>query len=282
MKSLKNRVVALTGASSGIGQALAVELAKRGAHLSLSDVDEVGLARIKEQCEALGASVFVQVVDVASKEALEAWAEATSNHFGVVHAIINNAGIAVHGTIEELPDEVFERVMQVNFWGVVHGTRAFLPYLKRAKDAHVVNLSSLFGLVSIPGQSVYNASKFAVRGFSEALIQELAILSPHVHCTCVHPGGVKTNIARAAGFVGQQLGSTDLERLARRFDKMARTTPESAARQIIEAMLSNKRRLLVGQDAVFLDLVQRLLPSRYHDITLKPYRKIFERDRDRS
>ena len=281
MKTLKNRVVALTGASSGIGEALALELAGRGAHLSLSDIDEVGLARIKEQCEGLGANVFVQAVDVGDKASLVAWAEATSNHFGVVHVLINNAGIAVHGTIEELPDEIFERVMQVNFWGVVHGTRAFLPYIKRANDAHVVNLSSLFGLVGIPGQSAYNASKFAVRGFSEALIQELAILAPHVHCTCVHPGGVKTNIARAAGFVGQQLGSTDLERLARRFDKMARTTPQSAAKQIVAAILANERRLLVGQDAVLLDLVQRLLPTRYHDITSRPYKKIFARDRDR-
>lgn len=281
MKTLKNRVVALTGASSGIGEALALELAGRGAHLSLSDIDEVGLARIKEQCEGLGANVFVQPVDVGDKASLVAWAEATSNHFGVVHVLINNAGIAVHGTIEELPDEIFERVMQVNFWGVVHGTRAFLPYIKRANDAHVVNLSSLFGLVGIPGQSAYNASKFAVRGFSEALIQELAILAPHVHCTCVHPGGVKTNIARAAGFVGQQLGSTDLERLARRFDKMARTTPQSAAKQIVAAILANERRLLVGQDAVLLDLVQRLLPTRYHDITSRPYKKLFARDRDR-
>lgn len=281
MKTFKERVIALTGASSGIGHALALELASRGAHLALCDVDEVGLVRVQAECERLGARVLVTQVDVASRDALYGWAEEVVGHFGVVHGLVNNAGIAIHGSVEETPDEVFAHVMQVNFWGVVHGTRAFLPHLKHASDAHIVNISSVFGLVGIPGQSAYNASKFAVRGFSESLIQELSMLAPHVHCTCVHPGGIKTNIARAASFVGQGLGSVDVERLAMRFDKMARTTPERAAEIIVKAALENRHRVLVGQDAIGLDLLQRLLPNAYHALTSRPYAKILARDRNR-
>ncbi len=281
MKTFKDRVVALTGASSGIGYALALDLAKRGAHLALSDVDEVGLARVQSECEHHGVRVMISKVDVADRDAIYQWAEEVVQHFGVVHGIINNAGVAIHGSAEEIPDEVFERVMQINFWGVVHGTRAFLPHLKRTQDAHIVNISSVFGIVGIPGQSAYNASKFAVRGFSEALIQELSMLSPHVHCTCVHPGGVKTNIAKASKFIGQQLGRTDGERLARRFDKMAKTSPEQASRTILKGVLENKNRVLVGQDAMALDALQRLIPGAYHAVTARPYAKILARDKNR-
>lgn len=279
MKTFKDRVVALTGASSGIGLALAEELAARGAHLALCDVDEVGLARTQDLCEKRGARVFCTRVDVSDQAAVEQWARDVIAHYGVCHAIFNNAGIAIHGTVEEVPLEVFERVMEVNFWGVVHGSRAFLPYLKKAQEGHVVNLSSIFGIVGVPGQSAYNASKFAVRGFSEALHQELTLLAPHVHCTCVHPGGIKTNIARAASFIGQQLGATDATRLSRRFDKMARTTPERAAQIILRAVLRDQPRVLVGEDALLLDLAQRLVPAHYHPLLSGSYKRILEREK---
>ncbi len=277
MKTLGNKVVALTGAASGIGRELALALASMGSHLALSDVDMEGLLAVQEECEAIGHPVHVALVDVSDKKEVEEWAGEVNEHYGQVHVLINNAGIAAHGTIEELPDEIFEQVMSVNFWGVVHGTRAFLPFLKRASQAHIVNLSSLFGLVGIPGQGAYNASKFAVRGFSEALTQELELLSPHVKCSCVHPGGVKTNIARAARFVGQQLGRTDPDKLARRFDKVASTTAEDAAQQIIAGLLADKRRILVGKDAQMLDALQRFIPSHYHDIVMRPYKKGLQR-----
>ena len=259
MKDLKGRVAAITGAGSGIGRALAIDLAKRGTHLALSDVDEVGLAETVGRCEGAGVKVTSQRLDVADRAAVFAWAETTVAEHGKVNLIFNNAGVALGATVEAQPIEDFEWLMNINFWGVVHGTQAFLPHLKASGEGHVINISSVFGLVSIPSQSAYNAAKFAVRGYTDALRMELEIEGAPVSSTTVHPGGIKTNIARNARMDDsvKSFGKSAVDP-AKDFDKLARTTPEGAAKQILAAVTANKRRALIGPDAVLFDLVSRL------------------------
>jgi NAD(P)-dependent dehydrogenase (short-subunit alcohol dehydrogenase family) len=261
MKSFRGRVAAVTGAGSGIGRALAGELAARGAHLALSDIDEATLAETVMLCEAAGAAAKItsQRVDVAGREAVYAWADQVVADHGRVNLIFNNAGVALAASIEAMSYEDFEWLMSINFWGVVHGTKAFLPHLKAAGEGHVINMSSVFGLISVPGQAAYNAAKFAVRGFTDALRMELEMNPCGVSCTTVHPGGVKTNIARNARVdpsVAVTLSHPDAA--ADEFDKMARTTSESAARQILLGVTRDRRRVLVGPDAAVIDLISRL------------------------
>jgi NAD(P)-dependent dehydrogenase (short-subunit alcohol dehydrogenase family) len=259
MKTFGGRVAAVTGAGSGIGRALARELAVRGAHLALSDINEAGLAETMMLCEtaAAAAKITSQRVDVADRDAVYAWADQVAADHGRVNLIFNNAGVALAATIEAMSYEDFEWLMSINFWGVVYGTKAFLPHLKAAGEGHVINMSSVFGLISVPGQAAYNAAKFAVRGFTDALRMELEMNPCGVSCTTVHPGGVKTNIARNARVdPSVALGRPDAA--ADEFDKMARTTPENAARQILLGVTRDRRRVLVGPDAAVIDLVSRL------------------------
>ncbi|HEV2243455.1 MAG TPA: SDR family oxidoreductase [Streptosporangiaceae bacterium] len=259
MKTFRGRVAAVTGAGSGIGRALARELAARGAHLALSDLNEATLAETVMLCEAAGAAAKItsQRVDVADRGAVFAWADQVVADHGRVNLIFNNAGVALAASIEAMSYEDFEWLMSINFWGVVHGTKAFLPHLKAAGEGHVINMSSVFGLISVPGQAAYNAAKFGVRGFTDALRMELEMSPCGVSCTTVHPGGVKTTIARNARVdPGMALGDPDAA--ADEFDKMARTTPESAARQILLGVTRDRRRVLVGPDAAVIDLVSRL------------------------
>ena len=263
MKELRGRVAAITGAGSGIGRALAEQLARRGTHLALSDIDEVGLAETVTHCEGHGVKVTSQRVDVADRAAVEAWADQVVADHGTVNLVFNNAGVALGATVEGESYTDFEWLMSINFWGVVHGTKAFLPHLKQAGEGHIVNLSSVFGLISVPAQSAYNASKFAVRGFTDALRMELEIEGGGVSCTTVHPGGIKTNIARnarmdpSAEMLSGDAGGADA------FDKIAMTSPKKAARQIISAVEKNKRRALIGHDAKVIDLLSRLPSSWY-------------------
>ena len=263
MKELRGRVAAITGAGSGIGRALAEQLAQRGTHLALSDIDEVGLAETVAHCEGHGVKVTSQRVDVADRAAVESWAEQVVADHGTVNLVFNNAGVALGATIEGESYADFEWLMSINFWGVVHGTKAFLPHLKQAGEGHIVNLSSVFGLISVPAQSAYNASKFAVRGFTDALRMELEIEDCGVSCTTVHPGGIKTNIARnarmdpSAEMLSGDAGGADA------FDKIAMTSAKKAARQIIAAVEKNKRRALIGPDAKVIDLLSRLPASLY-------------------
>ena len=262
MKRLNGRVAAITGAGSGIGRALAVELATGGAHLALSDIDEVGLAETVALCEGRGVKVTSQRVDVADRDAVFAWADAVVDDHGTVNLVFNNAGVALGATIEAMSYDDFEWLMNINFWGVVHGTKAFLPHLKASGEGHIVNTSSVFGLLSIPSQAAYNAAKFGVRGFTDALRIELDIERCGVSCTTVHPGGIKTNIARNARIddsVAQLSGGGDADD----FDKVAMTSPEKAAHQILRAVRRNRRRALIGPDAKALDLVARL-PAALH------------------
>ena len=264
MKNFNGRVAAITGAGSGIGRALARELARRGAHLALSDIDEVGLAETVQLCEGCGVKVTAQRVDVADRGAMYSWADQVVEDHGKVNLIFNNAGVALGATIEAMSYEDFEWLMNINFWGVVHGTKAFLPHLKAAGEGHVVNLSSVFGLLSVPSQSAYNAAKFGVRGFTDALRMELDMDDCGVSCTTVHPGGIKTNIARNARMDASVAAVTgDTDRARRDFDKMAVTKPEKAARQILAAVEKDQRRALIGPDAKLIDLVSRLPAGLY-------------------
>jgi NADP-dependent 3-hydroxy acid dehydrogenase YdfG len=260
MEGFAGKVAAVTGAGSGIGQALAVELARSGAKLAISDVDTEGLAQTEERLKAIGAPVKADRLDVTEREAVLAYADAVNEHFGKVNQIYNNAGIAFTGDIEVSQFKDIERVIDVDFWGVVNGTKAFLPHLIASGDGHVVNISSIFGLFSVPGQAAYNSAKFAVRGFTEALRQEMALAGHPVKVTTVHPGGIKTAIARnAAAAEGLDAGE-----LAELFDKrLASTSPQRAARIILEAVRKNKARVLVGPDAKALDLLVRLTGSGY-------------------
>lgn len=264
MKRFDGRVAAITGAGSGIGRALAEDLARRGAHLALSDIDEVALAETVARCEGGGVKVTSSLVDVANREAVYAWADRVVADHGKVNLIFNNAGVALAATIEAMSYEDFEWLMGINFWGVVHGTKAFLPHLKAAGEGHVVNMSSVFGLISIPSQSAYNAAKFGVRGFTDALRMELEVARCGVSATTIHPGGIRTNIARSARIddsVASMAG--DPEAARRDFDKVARTSPEKAARQILAAVEHDRRRALIGPDATLIDLVSRLPAGLY-------------------
>ena len=260
MEGFVGKVAVVTGAGSGIGQALAVELARSGAKLAISDIDTDGLAQTEERTKAIGAPVKANRLDVTEREAFLAYADEVNEHFGKVNQIYNNAGIGFTGDVEISQFKDIERVMDVDFWGVVNGTKAFLPHLIASGDGHVINISSLFGIFSVPGQAAYNSAKFAVRGFTEALRQEMALADHPVKVTTVHPGGIKTAIARNA----TAAEGLDANELAEFFDKrLASTSPQRAARIILEAVHKNKARVLVGLDAKVLDLVVRLTGSGY-------------------
>ena len=266
MKNFSGKVAAVTGAGSGIGRALAVELATRGCHVALSDVDDAGLAEtvaLVEQSAPIVGSVKVTTahVDVADREAVEAWAAGVMTEFGRVNLIFNNAGVALSANVDAMTYDNFRWLFDINFWGVVHGTLAFLPHLKASGEGHVINISSVFGLLGIPSQSAYNAAKFAVRGFTDALRTELDIEQCGVSATTIHPGGIRTNIARNARFeFAEHEEAVDAEQAAVDFERLTRTTPEKAAQLIIGAVEKNKRRALIGPDAHVFDAAARISP----------------------
>jgi NAD(P)-dependent dehydrogenase (short-subunit alcohol dehydrogenase family) len=264
VKDFKDRVIAITGAAGGIGRALAVEFAKRGAHLALSDIVEDELQQTCEMAREHGVTVESTVLDVADREAVYAWAEAVVESFGKVNMIVNNAGVSVTALVEDLTYEDFEWLMSINFWGVVYGTKAFLPHLRASGEGHVVNISSIFGIIAHPSQAAYNAAKFAVRGFTESLRGELELEEAPVSATSVHPGGVSTNIARSARYSEKGALRQSAEEFIEEFEhNLARLSPEEAAVEIIAAVEKNKRRVLVGKDARAIDALQRLMPSGY-------------------
>jgi NADP-dependent 3-hydroxy acid dehydrogenase YdfG len=263
MKSLKDKVVVITGAGSGIGRALAVNLAEQGARLAISDVDEEGLAETVVLAEKAGAEVRSDRLDVADRDAFETYAAAIAAHFGQVNVVVNNAGVALAGDFVDLDMEDIDWIIGVNFWGVVHGSKFFLPHLIESGDGHLVNISSLFGLISMPGQSMYNASKYAVRGMTEAIREEMLIAGHQVGVTAVHPGGIKTAIARNARVSEHE----DKAATAKLFDeKLARMTPEKAAAIIVRAIKRNQARVLVGIDAHAVHTFGKLAGSRYQDV----------------
>lgn len=265
MKSFANKVAAITGAGSGIGRALALELAAQNCALSLSDIDAAGLAETAKLLAGSGVKVTTAKVDVSKLKQISAWAAKTAAEHGQVNLIFNNAGVAVAGTVESLSYEDCEWITGINYWGVVYGTKEFMPYLKASGEGHIVNTSSIFGLFAQPSQSAYNATKFAVRGFTESLRQELDLLNNGVSATCVHPGGIKTNIARSARTNDslRAITGADPEKGKADFEKFFRTTPHQAARTILDGVRHDARRVLIGGDARATDLMQRLLPTAY-------------------
>lgn len=274
MKSFSNKVAAVTGAGSGMGRSLAVSLAKRGCHVAISDVNEENLAETAKLAGCHGVKVTSKRVDVSKREEVYTWADEVVADHGKCNLIFNNAGVAYGSSVEGSEYADAEWVVGINFWGVVYGTKAFLPHLRASGDGHVVNTSSLFGLLGFPGQSTYNATKFAVRGFTEALRIELDMMNAPVSATSVHPGGIKTNIARTARVNEsvKDLGVKDLENSHLQIEKHFRVTADDAAEIILRGVQRNARRVLVGTDARVYDLVQRIVPSSYQWIVIKAAR----------
>jgi short-subunit dehydrogenase len=253
---------AITGAASGIGRALAIELASRGCDLALADRDEAGL---KSLAPEIGAQrkISVHRVDVSQPDEIAEFAREAIAAHPALNILVNNAGVALLGQFEEIDQAQMDWLFDINFWGVVHGTRAFLPHLKTLGEAHIVNVSSIFGIIAPPGQSAYAAAKFAVRGFSESVRHELAVTGSPVKLSVVHPGGVATSIARSSR---TGVGVTDNARRAQmidRFETAARTTPKDAALRIIKGIERNEPRILIGNDARFMDILQRFRPGTY-------------------
>lgn len=261
MKSLQGKVCVVTGAASGIGRALAEAIDREGGRLVLVDRNREALQVVAER---LSGVERIEAIDVSDRAAMFALADAVARETGGASLVVNNAGVGLAQTVEQMTHEDFAWVMDINFWGMVHGSQAFLPQLKWQDSAALVNISSAFGLISVPTQAAYNASKFAIRGFTEALAAELAGSRISVHC--VHPGGVKTNIARNARFHEGPNGVRDRDRFVALFDRLTLTTPERAAKIILDGVRRENPRILVGPDAVALDILQRLFPRRYGQV----------------
>jgi len=250
----------VTGAGSGIGRAIASSLAMRQCHLALTDIDAAGLERTRDLIKDSGIDVSLHVMDVADREAVAALPLAVAQRHAKVDLLFNNAGVAVGGSFEEVSPADFEWLFDINFWGVVYMTRAFLPALRQSDDARIVNISSLFGLISPPGQTAYSASKFAVRGFSNALRFELE--GSTVGLTVVHPGGVATSIAKNAR---QSAGRSpaQIQQAIARIEKMLPMPPYEAGEIIVDGVARGKARILVGRDAKIAALIERLMPVSY-------------------
>jgi NADP-dependent 3-hydroxy acid dehydrogenase YdfG len=272
MSSFEGKVAVITGAGSGIGRALALNLAAKGAKLALSDIDADGLAETVRAAQVCGAEVKADRLNVAERDEVLAYADDVVAHFGVVHQVYNNAGIAHNGNVENSDFKDMERIMDVDFWGVVNGTKAFLPHVIASGDGHIVNISSLFGLVPAPGQSAYNAAKFAVRGFTEALRQEMLVAGHPVKVTCVHPGGIKTAVARNATVCDGEDAAT----FAEFFDKyLALHSPEMAAATIVDGVSDGRARVVIGWEAKALDVLARVTGSGYQRVMATAVRRFF-------
>ena len=273
MRSLENKIVAITGAGSGIGRQLALRATRQGAVLAISDWNDAKLAETVDLLAAAGArELRSDRVDVSDRAAVKQWASSVAEQFGRVNMVINNAGVSLTGDFEEMSYEDFDWIVGVNLNGVVNGTKEFLPHLITSGDGHVINMSSLFGLISMPGQTAYNATKYAVRGFTEALRGEMLVNRHPVKVTCVHPGGIKTDIVRN----GRKTSGQHPAVLDSVFDqKLARTTAEKAARTILKGALSGKARVLVGADAHVLHHFAKLAGSRYQDLVAQSFAQSF-------
>ena len=265
MDFLKNGVAVVTGAGSGIGRALAQQLSAACSALAIADINEKSLAETAASLNGK-AAISTHVVDVSKEEAVKSFAEAVLARHGRVTLLVNNAGVALHGTFEEISLDDLRWVMDINYWGVVYGVKYFLPILKREPRAHIVNLSSVFGLIAPTGQIAYSSSKFAVRGFTEVLRHEFEGTS--VFVSCVHPGGIHTPIAKNAR-LGAKASQSKKDEAAALFDKITPTSPEAAAARILKGVEKKEPRILIGRDARQIDIVQRLRPATYWKMMAK-------------
>lgn len=269
MKILQDKTAAITGAGSGIGRATALNLASKGCHLAISDMDEAGLNKTAEMAKKFNVNLSTHIVDVSDREAIYRFAAEAKEKHETINIVINNAGVSLTAKVADLKPEDFEWVMNINFWGVINGTLAFMPLLEKSGEGHIVNISSLFGLMSMPTQSAYNASKFAVRGFNESLRMELDMYKSNVSLTSVHPGGIKTNIIVNSRVKTNEGIYRDKEKAVKILESQFKTTPEQAAEKIVEGIIKNKRRVLIGKDAAFLDKLQRIMPAAYQKTLVK-------------
>ncbi|HEX8622061.1 MAG TPA: SDR family NAD(P)-dependent oxidoreductase [Allosphingosinicella sp.] len=259
---LWGRTAVVTGAASGIGRGTSLALAKRGCNLALADLNEEGLAETAALAEARGVKASRHRLDVADKAAVAAFPAQVLAAHGRADLLFNNAGVAIGGTFEQVAEEDFDWLMEINFWGVVRMTRAFLPLLRSSDQARIVNVSSIFGIIAPPGQTAYCASKFAVRAFSESLRRELEAEGSKIGVTVVHPGGVNTSIAKNAR-PPRGINDVDLEAQKERFEKFLRMPPEKAGEIIVGGVERERPRVVVGNDARFMALVERIAPVGY-------------------
>src|SRR5712671_2629976 len=274
MTAIQGSAAAVTGAASGIGRALALELAARGCDLALADRDEAGLQAVAaEITTSHPRKVSVHRVDVGDVSQIQQFAQAAAGAHPGLNILINNAGVGLLGKFGEVEQAQMEWLININFWGVVHATRAFLPQLSRQPAAHIVNLSSIFGIIAPPGQTAYCAAKFAVRGFSESLRHELATANSPVKLSVVHPGGVSTNIARNSPAGVHVTDNARRVQMIERFEALAKTTPAAAALRIIVGIEKNQPRILIGNDARTMDLLQRFRPGTYWAVLAKRIEK---------
>lgn len=262
---LEGRTAVVTGAASGIGRGTALALAKRGCDLALADLNEDGLAESAALAEAQGATVSRHRLDVADRQAVAAFPEKVLAAHGRADLLFNNAGVAVGGTFEQVAEEDFDWLMEINFWGVVRMTRAFMPLLRSSDQARIVNISSIFGIIAPPGHTAYCASKFAVRAFSESLRRELEAEGARIGVTVVHPGGVNTSIGKNAR-PPRGINDLDLEAQQKRFEKFLRMPPEQAGEIIVSGVERERPRVVVGNDARFMAVLERLAPISYWKI----------------
>ncbi len=274
MKNFSERVAVITGAASGIGRAVCVQLAKEGCDLALADVNQDGLREAARGARNLGRKVSTHIVDVSHKSSMEAFSEEVISEHGHVHLLVNNAGVSVTDMVENGNLEDFEWIMGINFWGVVYGCKFFLPYLLEEDEAHIVNVSSLFGLIGFPSQSYYAATKFAVRGFTESLTEELK--GANIQVSCVYPGGIKTSLVRDGRFGRGFIGLNQEETVRNFEEKMARTTPEKAADILVKGIKNNNSRILIGPEARWIDRLQRFFPKRCASMLSRSAAKHFQ------
>jgi len=276
MKNLSGKTAAITGAASGMGRDTAILLAREGCNVAIADVDAKGLDETAALIRSEGVNVSTHILDVSDKEAVYNFADDVVRQHGEVNIVINNAGVGLTAMIDSMEYSDLDWIMNINFWGVVYGTKAFLPYIIKSGEGRIVNVSSAFGLMGLPSQSAYCASKFAVRGVTESLQQELELIAGDIKAICVHPGGIKTNIVKNSRLDKIEGLTPDKEKAAAKFDRIARTTSAEAAALIVRAIKKDTRRLLIGSDARMIDRVQRIFPAYYQTVMLNKNRAFKE------
>jgi NADP-dependent 3-hydroxy acid dehydrogenase YdfG len=269
MKDFKNKICVVTGAGSGIGAACAQALAAEGAYVVMTDIRSDMLETVHKKIVEAGGRGETHIVDVSDRDAMFALADKVDKAHGGADLILNNAGVAHSATVAEMTMDNFNWIMDIDFWGVVYGTQAFLPHFLKRGSGHVANVSSIFGLIGVPTQSAYNAAKYGVLGFSEALRHEM--VEHNVGVTVIHPGGINTNIVRHARMSQGPNAEAEHEQAIIKFQELTMTQPDKAAQIILKAIRKNKARVLVGPDAVFVDFIRRLAPVKY--LSLLPFLK---------